>query len=313
MPSFNPDKDIPDLTDKVIIVTGGNIGLGYETVLQFAKHKPAHIYLGARSAEKADAAITKIKAETSSTLGIENVPRITHLALDLSSFASIKSAAETFNAAEQKLDILVNNAGVMGLPAATTPDGYEIQLGTNHLGGALFTRLLLPTLQRTAEAEGADVRVINLASIAEGMTVKGGLALKDAKSDMKDFSTWTRYGQSKLANVLYTKALAKRYPKILFASVHPGAVKTNIFATANSGSGLVAVGSAIFTNLLAVPVQKGAWGQEWAATAPRKLVKSGAFYHPFMKEVKGSKNAQSKVLEEQLWDWTDAELSSKGF
>ncbi|KAH7016672.1 hypothetical protein EDB80DRAFT_888023 [Ilyonectria destructans] len=151
MASFNPDKDIPDLSGKVVLVTGGNTGLGLETILQLSKHHPAHIYLAARSEEKAKNAIEEVRSK------ISNAPPISFIQLDLGSFASIKAAAASFTASSDRLDILINNAGIMATPERLTEDGYEIQLGTNHLGPALLTKLLLPTLKATAAKKPSDV------------------------------------------------------------------------------------------------------------------------------------------------------------
>jgi len=207
MVSFNPDKDIPDLRGKVILVTGGNIGLGRESIYQLAKHNPSKIFLGARTKAKADATIAEIKKELPSA-------NITFLDLDLASFASIKQAADTFEASSKRLDMLMNNAGIMACPAALTKEGYETQFGTNHVGHALLTKLLLPTLQRTAKEPGSDVRIINLSSSAHNWAPKGGLVFDAMKTDMQSYSTWARYGQSKVANILFNKELAKRYPSI---------------------------------------------------------------------------------------------------
>ncbi|KAI9872796.1 MAG: hypothetical protein M1823_008080, partial [Watsoniomyces obsoletus] len=149
MVKFNPSTDIPSLKDKVILVTGGNIGLGYESILQLSQHSPAHIYLAARSEPKAVAAIKSLRD------AVPNGPPISFLPLDLSSFASIKSASKSFTSSNSRLDILINNAGIMACPPGLTSEGYELQFGTNHLGHALLTHLLLPTLRKTAAA-GAD-------------------------------------------------------------------------------------------------------------------------------------------------------------
>ena len=236
---FNPDTDISDLTGKTILVTGGilklnrqgtgqptygylvlgNNGLGLETCRQLAKHNP-HIYLAARTPSKAESAIADIKATVPNA-------NITFLQLDLASLESVKKAADTFNAKSDKLDVLINNAGVMALPASTTNEGYEIQFGTNHIGHFLLTKLLMPTLQRTAEAK-QDVRIINLSSEGHRLPPKGGLALKDARSNMSSYSTWVRYGHSKLANLLFTRELTKRYPAIKSIAVHPGGIETGL-------------------------------------------------------------------------------------
>ena len=190
-----------------------------ETCRQLAKHNP-HIYLAARTPSKAEAAIADIK---------RTVPNanITYLQLDLASLESVKKAADTFNAESDKLDVLINNAGVMALPASTTKDGYEIQFGTNHIGHFFFTKLLMPTLQRTAEGN-RDVRIVNLSSKGHELPPKGGLVLNEARSNMVSYSTWVRYGQSKLANILFTRELSRRYPTIKSMALHPGGIETGL-------------------------------------------------------------------------------------
>ena len=123
----------------------------------------------------------------------------------------------------------MNNAGIMACPAGLTKDGYEIQLGTNHLGHALLTKLLLPVLERTAETQ-KDVRIVNLSSSAYTWAPKAGLVLKEATTEMKGYSTWARYGQSKLANIYYTRELARRHPSIKSVAIHPGTVGTNLIS-----------------------------------------------------------------------------------
>ena len=197
----------------------GNNGLGLETCRQLAKHN-AHVYLAARTPSKAESAIADIR---------RTVPNasITFLELDLASLESVKKAADTFNAKSDRLDVLINNAGVMALPPSITTEGYEIQFGTNHIGHFLFTKLLIPTLQRTVEGK-EDVRIVNLSSEGHRFAPKGGLALKDAHSNMASYNTWVRYGQSKLANILFTRELTRRYPAIKSVAVHPGGIDTGL-------------------------------------------------------------------------------------
>lgn len=170
--TFEPDRDIPDLSGKVILVTGANSGIGRETALQLAKHNPSRIFVGARSQAKAEEAIEQIKQALPDTASSVS---LTFLQLDLSSFQSIKSAVETFRASSDRLDILINNAGIMATPPGQTEEGYEIQFGTNHMGHALLTRLLLPILKQTVSTEAnADVRVIFLSSALESNAPKTG-------------------------------------------------------------------------------------------------------------------------------------------
>ena len=203
----------------------------------------------------------------------------------------------------------MNNAGVMALPASLTKDGYEIQFGTNHVGHALLTKLLLPTLQRTAEENG-DVRIINVSSAGHQMPPKGGLALKDATSDMSSYSTWVRYGQSKLANVLFTRELARRYPTIKSMSLHPGVINTGLhlgFQAAHPWLATMLSPSLLF---LKTP-QQGALTQLFAATSPQ--AKSGQYYVPVAVENSGSSYSQDQKLAAELWEWTETELAKHGY
>ena len=134
-------------------------------------------------------------------------------------FSSVGDSCNPYT--KSPLTLYIDNAGVMALPASTTKEGYEIQFGTNHVGHFLFTKLLIPTLQRTAEGKG-DVRIVNLSSEGHRLPPKGGLALKDAHSDMASYNTWVRYGQSKLANILFTRELTRRYPTFKSFAIHPG-------------------------------------------------------------------------------------------
>lgn len=179
---------------------------------------------------KADAAIAEIKKVAPNA-------DITYLELDLASLNSVVKAADISKGSSDRLDVLMNNAGIMATPPGLTKEGYEIQLGTNHVGHALLTKLLLPTMERTAEKPETDVRIVNLTSAGHQLAPKGGLVLKDDSTIMDHYSTWTRYGQSKLANILFTRQLAKRYPKIRSVAIHPGSVATNLstpFTTENS-------------------------------------------------------------------------------
>ena len=185
---------------------------------------------------------------------------ITFLELDLASLESVKKAADTFNAKSDKLDVLVNNAGVMALPASTTKEGYEVQFGTNHLGHFFFTKLLMPTLQRTAEGKG-DVRIVNLSSEGHRLPPKGGLVLKDARSNMASYNTWVRYGQSKLANILFTRELSRRYPAIRSVVVHPGGIDTGLSLGFQKANPWFAAFARPIAALFLTTVQQGALTQ----------------------------------------------------
>lgn len=155
---FHPSTDIPSLSNKAILITGANTGLGKAAALELAQHRPTHVWLAARDASRGQAAVADVQKHASSETSVSL------LHLDLSSFASIKAAAKTLLASAERLDILMLNAGILGCPPAVSEDGYEMQFATNHLGHALLLKLLLPLLIKTA-ATGADVRVVSVASV----------------------------------------------------------------------------------------------------------------------------------------------------
>lgn len=236
--------------------------------------------------------------------------KIEYLPLDLASFKSVKQAADTFNASSTRLDVLMNNAGIMASPAGLTKEGYEIQFGTNHLGHALLTKLLLPVLAKTAEI-GQDVRIVNLSSSAHTWAPKAGLVLQDATTEMKGYSTWARYGQSKLANIYYTRELARRYPSIKSVAIHPGSVGTNLISGPEASYPYVGWLLRRMNRLIAVSVPEGALNQLWASVSPE--AKSGRFYYPVAKEFRGSDQVKDEAKAGGLWEWTEAELRKHGF
>lgn len=303
--NWQPSSAIPLLTDKVIIVTGGNTGLGLETILQLAAHSPGHIYLAARTASKAESAIATVKKN------YPDVP-ITHLSLDLTSFASIATAASTFLSASSRLDILINNAGVMALPAGQTAEGYEIQFGTNHIGHALFTHLLMPRLVETAAKPDSDVRIVNLSSAGHRLAPKGGIVFEELNGPMANWLTWRRYGQSKLANILFTEELARRYPNITSVAVHPGVIKTDLYASFEARNPLLKYGMALTSGLFMIGVPDGAKNQLWAATAKKEDIVSGGYYEPVASKSSGSAYVGIEKLAEKLWEWTEGEFKKHG-
>jgi NAD(P)-dependent dehydrogenase (short-subunit alcohol dehydrogenase family) len=191
--------------------------------------------------------------------------------------------------------------------------------------GLQFTKLLLPTLQKTAAQPDSDVRIINLSSEGHKFAPKGGFLPEKATSDMSDYNTWTRYGQSKLANVLFTRELAKRYPEITSLAIHPGAVSTNLANSFQAEHPWLNRAVGWMLPLIATNAVVGAYNQTWAATAPvvgkawtvksdvKKSVTNGAYYTPVAKDGGDSKPSKDMALAEKLWDWTEKELASKGY
>ncbi len=211
---WNLDQ-VPDLSGRVIVVTGANSGIGYEAALAFAKRK-ADLVLACRNQEKARAAADRIQREAP-TARLELIP------LDLSDLSSIRAFVESFRQGHSKINVLVNNAGVMALPQRTTTDGFEMQLGTNHLGHFALTGRLLDLLLATPGS-----RVVNVSSTAHKF---GKLRFHDLQWD-KSYSKWGAYGQSKLANLLFTHELDRRLKEAgsdtISVACHPGWAATDL-------------------------------------------------------------------------------------
>ncbi|CAE7222078.1 unnamed protein product, partial [Rhizoctonia solani] len=258
-------EQIPDLTGQVIIVTGGNAGVGKETCKALL-NKNAKVYLAARSKSRADAAIEWLKAETNGKAPI-------FLELDLGNLASVRKAAEEFKSKEQELHVLFNNAGVMAPPVdQRTADGYDLQFGTNVLGHYFFTTLLLPILIHTAKnsplAHG-HARVINTSSGAVYFVPKGGIVWETLGTDAasvqaaKKLGTSGLYAQSKMGNVLFSNELAKRYAEqgIISSSLNPGNLQTDLQRHLPWLLGKI-------LGLFLYPASYGALTQLWSGTMP---------------------------------------------
>lgn len=295
--SFDPEKDIAPLTGKVILVTGGNQGIGRRTVLNLAKHGPAEIWIAARSASASQDAIEEVQKAAPGVV-------VRFLKLDLTDFDSIKDASRSFSRSVSRLDILIENAGLMGGPAAVTKQGHEITLGTNHVGHALLVKLLLPLLTKTSELPDADVRVVILSS--RGHAHGPGLVFDSFKQQNSSVSIIYRYTQSKLANVVYARSLAKHYPQFTTVSINPGDVNTNLYNRGYLGL-MMNIISTLALRFIALDVDDGAKNSLWAATA--KEVRSGEYYEPVGIGGEASKASQDDGLAERLWDWTQRELA----
>ncbi|KAE8153585.1 hypothetical protein BDV25DRAFT_136706 [Aspergillus avenaceus] len=299
--SFKPSTDIPSLKGKVILVTGGNSGLGKQTILELSQHNPKEIWLAARQVDKARQAIDDINREGG------DASRIKILELDLMSLVSVRNAAKTLRTQTDRLDILILNAGIMAFPPGLTNEGYEVQFGTNHMGHALLTKLLLPLLLRTAEEPASDVRVVVLSSYAHNYAPVGGIVFESLQTRAEGMNTVARYGQSKLANLLYGQELARHYRELKVAVVHPGLVRTNLANTMGSGSLVMNILWRLTSVFTGVDVATGSLNQLWAATAPD--VKTGEYYEPVGIMNRGSKYTRDGKLARELWDWTEQELS----
>ncbi|KAJ8322902.1 hypothetical protein BDV3_006815 [Batrachochytrium dendrobatidis] len=293
---------IPDLTGKVAIVTGGNTGIGYETVHALAK-AGAKVFMASRSEERAVEAIAKIHKD----LGKNDM--VEFLRLDLQDLKQTKTAALNFLAMSLPLDILVNNAGIMACPFALTKDGIESQMGTNHLGHFLFTTTLIPALEKAAPS-----RVVCVSSFGHSITTEVGINFERI-NDESLCSSWQRYGQSKLANILFARSLAKRLAssKVYVNSLHPGVVHTEIMRGPANLYGLTGIFSGLswlatgLTGMIALTPKQGALTQLYLATSPDISDQgiSGKYFIPFGKESDDcTPFAKDDDLAEKLWEWS---------
>jgi NAD(P)-dependent dehydrogenase (short-subunit alcohol dehydrogenase family) len=257
---WTPDR-IGDLRTRVALVTGGNSGIGRETALVLARHG-AWVLLAGRSQDKLDHAVAELRAEQPGAL-------LDTLVLDLGSLSSIAAAAERL-AATETIDLLVNNAGVMNIPERrTTADGFELTVGTNHLGHFALTAGLLPALRR---AEAA--RIVTVSAIAA--TWRSG-QLEDLMSEQR-YGAMSAYAKSKRANVVFTRELSRRLTGtgIRAVSVHPGSAMTNL---QRHGEGLVTRAVTALAGKVVMGSPEGAaWPSLYAATSAEVI--SGGFYGP---------------------------------
>ncbi|KAL6851385.1 hypothetical protein ACO1O0_008513 [Amphichorda felina] len=304
--AFDPLTDIPDLSGKVILVTGGNTGLGAATIRFLARRNPSAIYLCARpvSISSAETLVSSIEESFPD-------PNIKILPLDLSSLENVKTFAARFLQEAPRLDLLFLNAGISTTAPALTEDGYESQFGINHVGHALLTQLLMPKLLET-QRQGSQVRVMVTSSMAAHMaSPPTGLVLDEMKKSDPLDSPYQRYAHSKLAAILFARKLSQLYPSVQSVSFNPGQVYTDLFkkATGINRWVMMLIGMP-FAWLTGVTPEKGAVNGLWVAFADD--VKNGAYYEPvgILEEEKKFFTDQEQA--DELWRWTEDELAAHG-
>jgi NAD(P)-dependent dehydrogenase (short-subunit alcohol dehydrogenase family) len=253
MPQGWTAAEIPDQRGRVAVVTGANSGLGLVTARELAR-AGAHVVLACRNLVKGEIAMREIEGAVAGA-------RIELAELDLGNLASVRAFAARVRDGHDRLDLLVNNAGVMAPPRRTTADGFELQIGTNHLGHFALTGLLLGTL------EGRDdARVVTVSSGAHRM---GRIDFADLQREHR-YNRWTAYGQSKLANLLFMYELERRLraagSTVLSLAAHPGYAATNLQTAAPPlvDRMVMRVGNAVF----AQSAEMGALPLLYAATYP---------------------------------------------
>jgi len=295
------EKDVPDLTGKVIIVTGANSGIGKETA-RVLLTKNAKVYLAGRNARRLEDAIADLKELT----GKEGIPLI----LDLADLNSVKAAADEFMSQEKRLNVLINNAGILQSPVELTPQGHEMQFGVNVLGHFYFTKLLLPLLTETAERTGEPGRIMHFSSI----TARVGLwGLEDfdtlkAGPALNAMGGVGRYAQSKFGNAVMSRQFAKRFGgengHIISTSINPGNISTGIL---NKNSWMVRPFALLWCFH---PVEMGALTQLWAATSPEGLALNGKSLGPWCRERPEIRRAEDEALGDKLWEWLEEQVKN---
>ncbi len=303
---MNPNwttADMPGQAGRVVIITGSNTGVGYAAAVAFA-NKGAHVVLAVRNLDKGDAAKRRINATNPKAA-------VSLQELDLASLESVRKAADALRAAHQRIDLLINNAGVMTLDKVATQDGFELQFGTNHLGHFAFTGLLLENMLAVI-----DSRVVTMSS--PGHRVKAAIDFDHLKLD-SSYKRYAGYGQSKLANLMFTYELARRLaakgaPTEALAA-HPGAAATELL---RNFPGLIRKPIDFAWARYAQSPAMGALPLLRAATDPN--ARSGQYYGPggraeqrgYPKVIDSSAMSHDESLQRRLWSVSE-ELTGVSF
>ena len=286
-----------DLTGRTVLVTGVSAGLGVETARALTS-VGARVLGAARDLGKAKAALDGLDVEL--------------VELDLADLASVRACASSVLELAPSLDVLVNNAGVMAPPLLRTAQGFELQLGTNHLGHFLLTRLLEPAL-----VAGAPSRVVNVSSRGH---LRAGMDVEDPHWHTRPYDKWKAYGQSKTANVLFTLELDRRWgPSGVRAyALHPGVIMTELsrHLTAEDLAALSTGARPGGGQLTLVDVPTGAATQVWAATSPSLEGQGGLYLEdcaiagptPGDGSAGYAPHAVDPEAAARLWEWSEHEV-----
>ncbi|XP_076577541.1 retinol dehydrogenase 12, like isoform X1 [Chaetodon auriga] len=270
------------LEGKTVVITGANTGIGKETAIDLAK-RGAKVIMACRDMDRAQAAMKEVVESSGSQ-------QVTCMRLDLADSKSIREFAEAINKGEPQLNILINNAGVMVCPYGKTADGFEMQIGVNHLGHFLLTHLLIDLIKRSAPA-----RIITVSSMAHSF---GSINLEDINSE-KSYNKSGAYSQSKLANVLFNRLLAKKLEGtgVTTYSLHPGVIQTDLWRHLSGPQRFVMKMVSPFTKS---PVQ-GAQTTIYCAVEPSLEKESGGYYSDCA-PASCSAAAKDDDMAQKLWE-----------
>lgn len=294
---------IPDLSGKTAAITGVTGGLGVNAAIQLARHG-ASLLVTARDDARAAQAVARIAKEAPGT-------KIEVVELDLADLTQVKKAATGLLDSVQHLDILINNAGVMAAPKRLTVDGFELQMGTNHLGHFAWTATLWPLLK------SSNTRVVSVASLAHTMARGIDLRSLTTQGSPRRYRRWQSYSESKLANLLFAFELDRRAKAAGLGAVsvaaHPGLASTNLTAAGPTlgGNSIAAMGMHQIVRIVGQPAAMGAWPLLMAATDSE--LSGGEYVGPsHLRQTRGAPRlvgASGTARDAQLADiiWTASE------
>ncbi|CUM47903.1 unnamed protein product [Debaryomyces tyrocola] len=330
MTSFDPESISyfnPKVDRRVALITGGNSGVGWYTVLHLYLHGYI-VYIAARSKTRVNTSINELKEEamlirlkyTSQQSSNERfLGELYFLEIDLLSLSAVLNAVETFKSREKHLNILINNASVMALPYSITKDGFEIQMQTNYISPFLLTTKLLPLLESSSELfpKSGPPKIIYLSSIGHQLAFKYFNLNSTFNYRPNIVFTWFRYGLAKTCGIHFMKMLALRNPKILCMSVHPGLVmNTNLFSY---WTRLPIIGILfwclfqIFGYLFGVSSEQGSYATVRCCLDPKLSLEedNGKYFVTNGAEAEPSKIAKNMNFAARTWIWTVQELSER--
>jgi NAD(P)-dependent dehydrogenase (short-subunit alcohol dehydrogenase family) len=257
--------DIPDQSGRVAVITGANSGLGYVTARELARNR-ARVVLACRDEVRGREAVARLVAEVPDA-------DVELRSLDMASLASIRAFSDAVQGSYPAVDLLVNNAGVMAIPRSETADGFEMQLGTNHLGHFALTGLLLPLMVRQPSS-----RVVTVSSNAH----KAGRLNFDDLMHERSYRRWKVYSDSKLANLLFAFELQRRLTAVdaplISVAAHPGTAATNLVKPGSAGNMVKQMFMTVGVRVIGQSEDQGTLPQLYAATAPQ--VQGGEYFGP---------------------------------
>jgi len=274
------------LDGKIVVITGANTGIGKVCALDMSK-RGAKVVILCRNTERGEAAAEEIRKQTEG-------PVIVHK-LDLASLASVRECAEQLGNSLERIDVLLNNAGVMACPESKTEDGFEMQIGTNHFGHFLLTNLLMPLLKKAAPG----ARIVNVSSLAHKMAE---MNFDDLNFEKTPYSPSQAYQQSKLANILFTRELARKGEGsgVNAYALHPGAINTELTRHLPTINPFMPCILWVMSFFLKTPEQ-GAQTSIYCCVDERLAEESGKYYSD-CREATPSSQARSDEDAKRLWE-----------